>query len=785
MAKLFSKVKATLLSAFGGRKSIKRQLILVCCLLILIPIVTITTVSYFNDSNNIINNTELTNLNFADSMATQIDIYMESILNMIRLMPTSRDFTELSELEINSIFNSYMFQNKDFKAFYLIDTKGTVLNATTKQTGYSVASEDWFKGAMNGEMVVTQSIYDEQLKTYGIRIALPIRNRLNNRSGVLMVVLGFDSINRIVRDLTIGETGHAFIVDANGYVIGHRIASQYVYGNVNGTIKERINMLNTSSESLRRLASGEVNGIEGVNHEDVQMIFSAATVANFKWRVIVEQEKREILAMTRESLNRNIKIAGIFIALFLILLTGYANFFVRPISKLVNSANKIKEGDLTEVLVIKSDNEIGQLQEAFKEMSASIASIIKQIISTTDQVVYSIADLLVNSELTSRAASEISQTIEHVAAGTTEQMESVEKSADAMNLMVNNFKKVTESASVIVFSAENTSQLAAEGVTGIEKIKLTMGQISNLVGNTSRLILDLNKHISEIDRAGQLITQIADQTNLLALNAAIEAARAGEHGKGFTVVAEEVRKLAEQSRNASKEIISLISKIQVETNNAVISMDEGIKGVEAGNSVINNTASSFITIKKETDDVTEAMRKLSDIIQEISKEVVSVEEAMQEVAGVSQSTAAGAEEVLASVEEQDAAIQYMTTTASNLDHMVQDLKKITTLFQLESMEEDNPIEIVEKPTTELVESLSFDEGMVEEIDDLAFEQELVDEEMDSVAEVEEIEEIHDISREGFEDQKEKLEDLFEEQKPIEESDLLFSIELEEEHKEVE
>lgn len=673
-------------STIGKKKSIKRQLVFVSCLLILIPIVTITSISYFYDSKNIMKNTEVTNQNMADSVASQIGIYMDSVLNMVRLMPAGQDFSTIDEYRANNLFNSYIFQNKDFKAFYLVDAQGTVKISTTRQRNYSVANEEWFQRAMAGETVITQSGFEEQINTYGIKIALPYRDHMNNRSGVLMAVMGFDSINRIVREVSIGETGHAYVVDSDGYVIGHRIASQYVMN--------RYNMIENSSGSLASVLEGQQNIAEGLNHEDVNMLFSGATVGDLGWRVIVEQQKREVLAMTRSSLNRSLTIAVLFTLGSLVFLAGFASVFVKPIAKLVESANKIKDGDLTEQIevkgTIKSKSEIGQLQMAFNDMASSLAGIVRQIIITTGEVAKSIEDLWKNSELTAMAASEISKTIEHVAAGTSEQMTSVEKSANAMVVMVNNVKQVTENANVIVASTEHTSQLAAGGVKGIEAIKETMGTISNLVGNTSTLIMDLNRHISEIDRAGQLITQISDQTNLLALNAAIEAARAGEHGRGFTVVAEEVRKLAEQSRNASKEIISLIEKIQKETNRAVVSMEEGIKGVEAGNEVINQTADSFVSIKEETDAVAESMKELSTVIQEMAQEVMSVEEAMQEVAGVSQSTAAGAEEVLASVEEQDSAIQYMTTSALTLEQMIQELKEITTQFKLADLQE--PVE---------------------------------------------------------------------------------------------
>ena len=654
--------------------SIKMQLVIIICLMIAIPIITITTVSYIQDSKNILQNAEDNNQNIADSIGMQVDIYTESVLNMVRLLAISQDFSELEDFEINLIFNNYSFRNRDFKLFQLINNDGKVKVASNNRKEIDYSTEDWFKRAMAGETLTTQSFQDGN--SVGVRIVVPLRDKLNTRAGVLSVVLGFDQINKIVKDIKIGETGYAYVVDSNGFVIGHRVASEYVISRFNVTKNPNsiINKAFISKEPIH----------EGVNEQGINVLVATSLIENNKWKVIVEQEKAEILALTKKSLGLKVQIASIFLILAMILSYVFAGVFTKPISKLVISANKIKNGNLNEEIIITSNNEIGMLQAAFNEMAGSINGIIKQILKSTNEVNGFITHLKNNTELTANAATEISKTIEHVATGTSEQMESVEKSAEAVMKMVNNVKEVKESASVIVKSAENATDLAKAGVASIDDIKMTMEQITNVAHNTSRLISDLDLHTKEIDRAGQLITQISEQTNLLALNAAIEAARAGEHGRGFTVVAEEVRKLAEQSRNASGEILQLIKKIQGETSKAVISMEDGIRGVEAGNLVIIKTTNSFNSILDENNKVATSIKGLSQVIQHLSEEVVSIEEALNTVASVSQSTAASAEEVLASVEEQDSSIQYLTSSTDTLSEMVKNLKDIVARFELEA-----------------------------------------------------------------------------------------------------
>lgn len=656
------------------KESIKGKLLLVICLMIAIPIITITTIGYVDYSRNNVSNSEANNKNIADSIGMQASIYMESVLNMVKLLAISQDFASLQEFETNLIFNNYTFRNKDFKLFQLIDTTGNVKVASNNRNGASYANEDWFKRAMSGETVLTQSFqYDSVV---GVRIAVPIRDKLNNRAGVLSVVLGLDKINSIVQDVKIGATGHAFVVDGNGYIIGHRIPSEFVYASDRVRVNE-----NPDSVISKALASEEAIH-EGLNEQGVNVLIATSLIEELNWRVVVEQEKQELLALSRRALILKISISAIFLAISLALSYVFSGIFTDPISKLVVSASKIKNGDLKERIAVTEKNEIGQLQGAFNEMAASISGIIRQITSSTDEVNSFIGQLKDNADLTANAASEISKTIEHVAAGTSEQMESVEKSARAVMSMVTNVNHVKESANIIVKSAESATDLAKSGVESIADIKTTMQQITSIAHNTSNLIADLDSHTKEIDRAGQLITEISEQTNLLALNAAIEAARAGEHGRGFTVVAEEVRKLAEQSRNASKEILELIGKIQEETSKAVLSMDEGIKGVDEGNKVIIKTTNSFTSILEENNKVAMSIKELSGVILKLSEEVVSIEETLKTVAGVSQSTAASAQEVLASVEEQDSSIHYLTSSTDTLGLMIQDLKDIVKRFEI-------------------------------------------------------------------------------------------------------
>ncbi|MBO1510231.1 methyl-accepting chemotaxis protein [Metabacillus bambusae] len=229
-------------------------------------------------------------------------------------------------------------------------------------------------------------------------------------------------------------------------------------------------------------------------------------------------------------------------------------------------------------------------------------------------------------------------------------------------------------------SANQTSEMSVDGKKSIDKVKRQLNLINDNVTGLGSAINGLSERSIEIGRINEVITAIAAQTNLLALNAAIEAARAGEHGKGFAVVADEVRKLAEQSASSAKQITNLIAVIQNDTNQTIHSMNSTTKEVDAGLTVVEEAGKSFEKIEDsikevvlQINDVTGAINQLSSGTSQVATSIKIVKEIAEESAVRNQNVSAATEEQLASMEE-------IETSSTNLAKMSEQLQLLIRKF---------------------------------------------------------------------------------------------------------
>jgi len=380
----------------------------------------------------------------------------------------------------------------------------------------------------------------------------------------------------------------------------------------------------------------------------------------------------------------------LFATMIICVVTGLfiSYFIIKSISKPIMMMNaRLKEmaegeGDLTQELTIKTRDELGEMASSFNLMVGKLRELIRQVAVNAEQVAAASEQLSASSEETTKATELITSTVQEVAVETDRQTQSLDECDRTIQELYSLVNHVTRSSEIVSNSSIQASEKAVDGNHSVIQIIDHMDDISETVNQLSQKVIKLGERSGEINEIIRVITGIADQTNLLALNAAIEAARAGEHGRGFAVVADEVRKLAEQSSESAGQISSLISVITTDTNETVESMNETTIKVSEGIQFIQNVGGSFKQIEQAVQEVSSQIQEVTTAVQQLSAGTEQIVGSIGIVAEVSAAVTGGTQNISASTEEQLAAMEEITASSTSLTTMAEQLQELIKKFKI-------------------------------------------------------------------------------------------------------
>jgi len=330
-------------------------------------------------------------------------------------------------------------------------------------------------------------------------------------------------------------------------------------------------------------------------------------------------------------------------------------YLERSTKSLLVEMDKFSNGDLNVSVKKEKDDEIGRLFDGFNR---SVANIKELIISVAEAV-----------QATASASSQISSSAEEMAAGAQEQSAQTGEVASAVEEMTRTIIDTTKNTSIAAESSKDSALRAKEGGKIVSQTVEGMNSIAAVVSQSADKIFTLGQNSDKIGEIIQVIDDIADQTNLLALNAAIEAARAGEQGRGFAVVADEVRKLAERTTKATKEIASMIKQIQSDTTEAVDSMKKGTENVEHGKTLVDKAGSVLNEIILSSEKVTDIIVQVAAASEEQSATSEEISKSIESINTVTQESAAG--------------IQQIARAAEDLNRLTLNLQELVSKFNLD------------------------------------------------------------------------------------------------------
>jgi len=572
----------------------------------------------------------------------------------------------------------YKFVDKEVSDMYFGTVDGRMIDGSgwVPAADYDPRTRSWYKGAKDQEKLSYGDPYlDIVTNQMAVAVAMPIKNSSGQMRGILSEDILLQTLVDNVKNINLQGAGYAFLVDAKGVVLAHPDA-ELVSKNVFEAEK-----LSGMTTAFKELVANNQGILRVIDHGEGQII-AYQKMPTTGWTLAISVPEA-VVYKPLGVLKWVFGLAAFFSILLVIIVTYFiAKRITKPLEMLAGQVDLVTAGSLTVKAVVTGKDEVAHLAVSFNKMVDNLRALITKVHASSEQVAASSEQLTASAEQSAEASNQVAISIAEVAQGTEQQVQAITKAAGVVEQTSLAAAQVAQRADKV---ADTSNKAADAALKGGQAVSLAVGQMLNIekaVTHSSEIVVKLGERSKEIGQIVDTISGIAGQTNLLALNAAIEAARAGEQGKGFAVVADEVRKLAEQSQIAAKQIADLISKIQGETDSAVTAMSAGAREAKVGNEVVNTAGETFSQIVELINKVSTQVNEISTAINQIaigSQDVVNV---VQDIERVNKATAAQTQTVSAATEEQSASMEEIAAASQALARMAEEMQNAIGKFSI-------------------------------------------------------------------------------------------------------
>ena len=414
----------------------------------------------------------------------------------------------------------------------------------------------------------------------------------------------------------------------------------------------------------------------------------SAYVKDFQeWSMHYSKRGETMSKATVVAERKAVMIMAVFFLVTAVLLIALGWLITRAITKplqaMVGFCHELAKGNFAEAARhVQQKDELGQLADALINMRSNVRNVLKQVNESAEQVAASSEELTASAEQSAQAVNQVAAAITGVAEGATKQLAAANDTSAVVEQMSAGIQQIAANTNQVATHSAQAADKAGVGGEAVDKAVTQMGSIQTSSQVVADAVGKLNEKSKEIGNIVSTISGIAGQTNLLALNAAIEAARAGEQGRGFAVVAEEVRKLAESSQEAAKQIADIIGEIQGDTGKAVDAMQLGAREVMLGTELVTTAGGAFKEIVTLILQVSDQVREISAAIQQMASGTQQIVTSVKEIDSLSKSSASETQTVSAATEEQSASMEEIASSSQALAKLAQDLQAAVNKFRI-------------------------------------------------------------------------------------------------------
>ncbi len=676
------------------RVSIKLKLTLSHILLAVIPLILFGWILFGQARTGLVEEVTKSNEAFLTNKQAYIDLKVASLENISKLVKTDLNILNVlkkeigdypsiydRDLEIEEVilnqFRNYQNSNPHIWNMYLIRKEETLASVADEKILSEDFRAEFFASSLYQELIALEGDDYWTYHLFGTDSVYLIRGITapfkDEPIAVMVIEIDPSFFSEAIGVLeTTSESSdvkplEVLLVDADGAIIlGYEERTMDTVPYMSDLLKkEEVQDEEASDEAY-------ANVLISSDYTSDESMFLVSEVRN-GWYYVQTIKTEEIFS----SINDISTTAVMFIAIFVIIavIAGITLAFSisRPIEYIKNKMSKVKQGDLTIRSDFKGKFELGQLSDSFNTMTENMNLLIHENRHISNLISEDSIELNQIAMLSAEASKEINTAVESISEGVVEQSSEAEKASGTITELVTELNETEENFTLVLDKAKKTMEVSAHAKNIIEALNQSTSDSISLSHTIKDDMKNLVSRFDEILSIIGLIDGISEQTNLLALNAAIEAARAGEAGKGFAVVADEVRKLAEQSSVAAKDIKSIVNSIYEATTETENMIENGAAIYERQEASVKDTGETFNGIVEDMSSIIGEVDSIYNKISSLESYQQSAVDAIMSIVAISEESAAAIEEVLATGEEQTATANKLADMSTNLENAIKEM----------------------------------------------------------------------------------------------------------------
>lgn len=643
------------------------------------------------------------NRNISKSISAQVKNFMDTAYNMSEELAVNKNILTMDTKEQTPILESCVSRNDYFELLYIQGMNGMQTGRSTGELA-DRSTRWWFMEMMERkEPFISKSYYSVNTNMPCTSIFLPMEKD-GEMIGVFASDIKLNSLQSLIGEYTNEENGqYSFIIDGEGVVVAHPdntyLEELYNYKALTKTVSKKDGNGNTLvdadgnvvteekpikvTEDFQKVIEKVMMGESGkamITLDGKKMYCSYDSIPlkgeSDSWAVVTVQEKSKALALLYRILMLTLIIGVVIVVLVNIVIVRLVKKITNPIDEITDMMSQVSEGDFEIRAKDSSVKEISYMSEKINNMVGKFSNILRSTNNVTEDIVNS-SDALKDI---AGSTSVLENKMQEITEGATEQSRDTDALFELTSNMQEQFDQLHSESMSVVADSKKAITIGEDGNTKLRFLQENNKKTLKDIDSIQKIIQALDEKTRHISEILSTINSISEQTSLLALNASIEAARAGEHGKGFSVVADEIGKLAENSGNATMDVASILDGIRNETESTVEMMNQISEKFREQIDSVNEVEGAFAELNQSSVKISEDIGRMEPMIEQmkiLSQEVVA---STEQIADISRNTVESSQEIYQALNEERRLIEGFSDKVEELAEVSMNLKTDMTKF---------------------------------------------------------------------------------------------------------